>query len=125
MIKRFGLLFALALASGLLPLREASAISPEEAAWERPEPKVGFGPPAAVPYDTGAVDYVDYDINVRLYPYTHFLQGEAQVIFRSKVPQLTEADFVLYNDTLNVLAVTSGPDTLAWAYDPTYWVLLT
>ena len=76
MIKRFGLLFALALLAGFLPLREASAISPEDAAWESPEPRVGFGSPTAVPYDTGAVDYVDYDINVRLFPANHFLQGE-------------------------------------------------
>ena len=123
MTKRFGLLFPLALVAGLLNVPGTLAIPREEAAWERPEPKVGFGPLAAVPYDTGAVDLVDYDINVRLFPANHFLQGEAQVIFRSKVPQLTEADFILYNDTLNVLSVTSGSDTLSWAYDPTYWVL--
>ncbi len=115
--------FFVVLFVGFIFIPRAFAQFSGDGVWENPEPRVGFGPSSVVLYDTGAVDHVNYDINVHLYPYFHFLQGETQAIIRSKIPQLTEVDFVLYNDTLNVLAVTSGPDTLAWTYDPIYWVL--
>jgi len=66
--------------------------------------------------DTGQVDYRDYDISVRLYPNRHFLEGDVQVIFRSKVVQLDKVDFQLYNDTLRIKGVTNGQDTLNYTY---------
>jgi len=73
--------------------------------------------------DTGEVDFRDYDLRVRLHPARHFLEEEAVVVFRSRVPQLSEVGFVLYDDTLAIRSVTSGRDTLIWAYDDTLWVL--
>ena len=66
--------------------------------------------------DTGQVDFRDYDITVRLYPKRHFLEGDVQVIFRSKVAQLSLVDFWLYNDTLQIKSVTHGTDTLNYSY---------
>ena len=66
--------------------------------------------------DTGQVDYRDYDIKVRLFPNRHFLEGDVQVIFRSKVAQLSLVDFWLYNDTLQIKSVTHGIDTLNYSY---------
>ncbi len=66
--------------------------------------------------DTGQVDFRDYDITIRLYPNRHFLEGDVQVIFRSKVAQLSLVDFWLYNDTLQIKRVTNGMDTLNYSY---------
>ena len=73
--------------------------------------------------DTGEVDFRDYDIRVRLHPARHFLEEEAVVVFRSRVPRLSDVDFALYDDTLAIRSVTRGRDTLSWAYDDTLWVL--
>ena len=66
--------------------------------------------------DTGQVDYRDYDITIRLYPNRHYLEGDVQVIFRSKVAQLGRVDFQLYNDTLRIKSVTHRADTLSYTY---------
>jgi aminopeptidase N len=73
--------------------------------------------------DTGEVDFRDYDLRVRLHPARHFLEEEAVVVFRSRVPQLSEVGFVLYDDTLAIRSVTCGRDTLSWTYEDTLWVL--
>ncbi len=73
--------------------------------------------------DTGEVDFRDYDLRVRLHPARHFLEEAAAVVFRSRVPQLSEVGFVLYDDTLAIRSVTCGRDTLSWTYNDTLWVL--
>ena len=74
--------------------------------------------PAAFPQDTGMVDHEDCEIRVRLFPSHHFLQAETRIAFRSLVDDLGRVHFVIYNDTLRISSVTSGPDTLDFSYDP-------
>ncbi|UCD05485.1 MAG: hypothetical protein JSV98_10320 [candidate division WOR-3 bacterium] len=73
--------------------------------------------------DTGQVDYRRYDIEVYLVPEDHFLTGNAEVVFRSKIAQLHEVNFVMFNDSLDIACVTHGSDTLGFFYDPVTWVL--
>jgi aminopeptidase N len=75
-----------------------------------------FGPPA-FPEDTGTVNQIACDIDVRLFPSRQFLQARTRIAFRSLVPGLSRVHFVLYNDTLRIGSVTSGPDTLDYTYD--------
>jgi aminopeptidase N len=75
-----------------------------------------FGPPA-FPEDTGTVNEIACDIDVRLFPSRQFLQARTRIAFRSLVPGLSQVHFVLYNDTLRIGSVTSGPDTLDYTYD--------
>jgi hypothetical protein len=72
---------------------------------------------SALPQDTGLVDIDAYDINVRLEPSRHFLRARTRIVFRSVAERLGSVRFVLYNDTLRIGSVTSGPDTLVFAYD--------
>jgi aminopeptidase N len=98
----------------------ASAQEPE---FELPEPPVAFGRAPLAPFDTGAVDYLDYDISVRLVPVRHYLEGTTRVVFRNRASRLGHVDFVLYNDTLRILRVARGGRPLAFDYNPSTWTL--
>lgn len=105
----------------VLCLASSVAALPAES-W-LPEPPVAFGRAPVAPFDTGTVDYLDYDIAVRLIPARHFLEGSARVVFRSRVSRLGHVDFVLYNDTLRILSVTRGGQPLAYSYNSGAWTL--
>jgi hypothetical protein len=96
----------------------ASAL-PAEPGPDVAESIAAFGFSSAFPLDTGMVDHEDYDINIRLFPVRYFLQAQTRAVFHSRVARLGRVHFVLYNDTLSISSVTSGHDTLAFAYDRT------
>jgi hypothetical protein len=73
--------------------------------------------------DTGQVDYQNYDIDINLDPANHFLSGYANIVLRSRVNQLNDVYFIIYNDSLEIESVTNGADTLAFSYDSLSWVL--
>lgn len=100
-----------------LVLSVPSGLAPATANISIPEPsdEPVFG--SALPLDTGLVDFESYDIDVRLFPSRSFLQARTRIVFHSTVERLGSVRFVLYNDTLCIGSVTSGPDTLAFAYD--------
>lgn len=74
-------------------------------------------------YNIGDVDYLEYFIDVHIFPTLNYLEEETEVVFRSRRPELTEVNFVLINDTLVIESVTSGSDTLSYTYVPEDWRL--
>jgi hypothetical protein len=107
----------------LLAVSTLWAAGRRDAGFEGPEPPVGFGNlPDALP-DTGSVNYVDYDIGVRLVPVRHYLEGTTRIVFRSRVSRLGQIDLVIYNDTLRILRVMHGAQALPYTYNPSTWVL--
>jgi len=103
------------------PMLRVEALSAAEFEW--PEPPVAFGRVPTGRLDTATVDYLDYDVSLRLTPNRHYLEGTARVVFRSRVNGLSHVDFVLYNDTLRILRVASRGLPLEYDYNPSTWTL--
>jgi|GEM_PF-2164967 len=73
--------------------------------------------PLVPPNQFNQADLKDYHIECRINPRNKTIETKAKIVFKSLVDDLSNISFVVYDDSLNILSLTQGTETLTYSYN--------